>query len=67
MPLTPELEAQIAELARLTVKTGKDPALVLAALVTAAQWHSMTPRQRYARLRRLRTMREESDRARQHS
>lgn len=66
MAISPELEAQIAELARLTVKTGKDPVLVLAAIQTAAQWRDMTPPQRYARLRRLRKMREESDLACQH-
>jgi hypothetical protein len=66
MAISPELEAQIAELARLTVKTGTDPVLVLSAIQTAAQWRGMTPEQRYARLRRLRDIRKESDRARQH-
>lgn len=58
--LTPEQEARIAELARLTVKTGTDPVLVLAAIQAAAQWRVLTPRQRYVLLRKLRRLRDES-------
>ena len=62
MPISPELEARIAELARLTVKTGTDPALVLGALVAAAQWSHLSPQQRYLLLCKLRRARERSRR-----
>lgn len=64
MPLTPKQEADIAELARLTVKTGTDPVLVLSALSAASQWRNLTPVQRYALLRKLRRLRAERGRVR---
>lgn len=70
MPISPELEKSIAELARITVRTGADPAKVLMALQMAATyrdkvWPHLTPHQRYVVLRKLRRMREENRRAAQ--
>lgn len=67
MPLSPALEASIAELARVTARTGADPVRVLLALQAAATyrdtvWPTLTPQQRYAVLVKLRHARERNRR-----
>lgn len=70
MPLSPKLEAAIERLAQQTVRMGGDPVRVLLALQAAAKyrdevWPTLSPRQRYAVLRRLRRLREENRRGHQ--
>lgn len=70
MAISPELEAAIAELARVTVRTGGDPVRVLLAIQAAATyrdkvWPTLPPPQRYAVLRKLRRLREVNRRANQ--
>lgn len=68
MPISPELEAAISELARVTARTGADPVKVLLAIQAAATyrdkvWPTLTPQQRYAVLMKLRRLREQNRRA----
>jgi acyl-CoA reductase-like NAD-dependent aldehyde dehydrogenase len=67
MPISPELEAAISELARVTVRTGADPAKMLLAIQAAATyrdkvWPHLTPHQRYVVLSKLRKARERNRR-----
>jgi acyl-CoA reductase-like NAD-dependent aldehyde dehydrogenase len=63
MPLSPEMEAAIANLARRTSEKGADPVMVLLAIQAAAKyrqevWPTLTPQERYAVLTKLRQARE---------
>lgn len=58
MSLTPELEAAIAKLAKVTVEHNLDPGKVIVSLMKLTEWlNSLTPEQRAAVRRELRRRR----------